>query len=71
MALMPNDWEIEQERERKKREENTMQRERKEFLSKYAEATKEELLSIIFDHKKRLEKIEDELRYISSRSQRF
>jgi hypothetical protein len=68
---MLDDWEEQQAEERKKREENTTQRERKEFLSKYANATKEELISLIFDHQKRLEKLEDELRYISSRSQQF
>ena len=69
MALMPDEWEVKRRDNQKRHEANLLLLEKKEFFLEHANATKEDLLGIIFDHKKRLEKLENKLNYLSSRSQ--
>ncbi len=71
MARMLDQWQIDRENARKIREENLVLEEKNKFLLEHSEATREDLLGIMFDYKKRLEKLENKLNCLLSQSQSF
>lgn len=68
---MLDQWQIDRENARKIREENLVLEEKNKFLLEHSEATREDLLGIMFDYKKRLEKLENKLNCLLSQSQSF
>ncbi len=71
MARMLDRWEVEEKRIEEKKEVARISRQKRNFLTRHKNAANEDILRLIFDLQKRLEKLESQLDSVSSQFMRY